>query len=293
MTFFSLSSLSRLDVRWANTHYGDRMFYESPHENPHYELLFVVDGPVYLQVEDRQLTLLAGEYIILEPWQRHWGWKEIGSQAGFFWVQFQAEPELAHVAEVDEHVAEQLVLGAQSDLRGIASNETKLILPSRGKPECRFEIAMLTEKIIAEMKRPRGYFRIRTSASLWTVLERIADDWLQREELDPATPASFALYRQIVNILDETYRQHPSKERLESALDRRYEYICAVFKRYSGMTITLYVHNLRMQRARYLLRSSGKSVTDIAYEVGYEDPYHFTKVFKKSTGLSPTEFQHS
>ena len=47
---------------------------------------------------------------------------------------------------------------------------------------------------------------------------------------------------------------------------------------------------LRLDRAKVLLRESDMNVAEIANEVGYRDANYFSKVFRKHTGWSPTEF---
>jgi signal transduction histidine kinase/DNA-binding response OmpR family regulator/ligand-binding sensor domain-containing protein len=47
---------------------------------------------------------------------------------------------------------------------------------------------------------------------------------------------------------------------------------------------------IRLKRSAQLLKESGMSVTEIAYQVGFKDPSHFSKLFKKQFGVSPKEF---
>jgi len=76
-------------------------------------------------------------------------------------------------------------------------------------------------------------------------------------------------------------------------LDRKYEYLCNIFKKYSGITINLYLQQLRVQRAKYLLRETDKTVQDIAFELSFENPLYFSKTFKKLEGVSPTHYREN
>lgn len=51
-----------------------------------------------------------------------------------------------------------------------------------------------------------------------------------------------------------------------------------------------HVHNLRMEKARTLLRSGYFSVSDTATAVGFTNIYHFSRSFKQSTGISPSQY---
>jgi len=65
----------------------------------------------------------------------------------------------------------------------------------------------------------------------------------------------------------------------------------SVFSQETGQTFKEYLTELRINKARELLRMTSLRSADIAYQVGYSDPHYFSSVFKKNTGLSPLEFR--
>lgn len=54
-----------------------------------------------------------------------------------------------------------------------------------------------------------------------------------------------------------------------------------------------YINSQKLKRAKELLKLSDKSVSEIAYEVGFNDPSYFTRIFKKAYKHAPTDFRHS
>jgi AraC family transcriptional regulator len=49
--------------------------------------------------------------------------------------------------------------------------------------------------------------------------------------------------------------------------------------------------NLRLDAARQLLRETKKSIVAVALEVGYTNPSHFAQLFRRETGLSPSDYR--
>lgn len=74
----------------------------------------------------------------------------------------------------------------------------------------------------------------------------------------------------------------------------KYHFIRA-FKRQTSYTPIHYLIQLRMERASFLLDNTQASVKTIAIQLGYQDPLYFSRLFKKTFGLSPRAYreQHS
>ena len=64
-----------------------------------------------------------------------------------------------------------------------------------------------------------------------------------------------------------------------------------VFSQEMGQTFKEFLTELRINKARELLRMTTLRSAEIAYQVGYNDPHYFSSVFKKNTGFSPMEFR--
>jgi two-component system response regulator YesN len=72
-----------------------------------------------------------------------------------------------------------------------------------------------------------------------------------------------------------------------------YSYICVSFKRDTGCTINEFITRERMARARFLFEQGAVNISIVAREVGFEDTNYFSKCFRKSTGITPSEYIQS
>ncbi len=59
----------------------------------------------------------------------------------------------------------------------------------------------------------------------------------------------------------------------------------------SGLSVTQFIRNIRLEKAKILLKENRLNISEIAYEVGFSDPSYFTRIFTKEVGLPPTEYK--
>lgn len=68
-------------------------------------------------------------------------------------------------------------------------------------------------------------------------------------------------------------------------------YFCKMFKKATGLHFTDYLSRVRIEKAKNLLLNPNARVSEVAYEVGFQSLTHFNRVFKKTTGHSPSEYR--
>ncbi|WP_308635211.1 response regulator [Paenibacillus silvisoli] len=99
----------------------------------------------------------------------------------------------------------------------------------------------------------------------------------------------------VVLTLKRYIREHAhedlSLERVAAVADRNPFYVSKLFKEHFGMNYIDYLTECRMESAKQLMQETDKSLKEITYEVGYNDPNYFSRVFKKIIGHSPTEYR--
>ena len=68
-------------------------------------------------------------------------------------------------------------------------------------------------------------------------------------------------------------------------------YFSTIFKKETGQTIIGYLTNVRMNKARELLRNKNMKTYEVAEAIGYSDPNYFSTVFKKTYFISPSQYR--
>ena len=66
-------------------------------------------------------------------------------------------------------------------------------------------------------------------------------------------------------------------------------YLGDLVRRHTGDTAINYIHRFILQKAKSLL-SAGKTITEVAYDLGFAYPQHLSRLFKRKEGLSPSEY---
>ena len=68
-------------------------------------------------------------------------------------------------------------------------------------------------------------------------------------------------------------------------------YLSDTLKKETGKTTTEHLQLYLIDEAKYILLQPNKSISEVAYELGFEYPQYFSRLFKKKEGLSPSEYR--
>lgn len=100
------------------------------------------------------------------------------------------------------------------------------------------------------------------------------------------------LIQQAKEYIDHRYMDADlSLDEVASQVNLSPSHFSMLFSQRVGQTYSEYLTEVRMKKAKELLRMTTLRSTDISYQVGYTDPHYFSHVFGKHTGFSPKEFR--
>lgn len=103
-------------------------------------------------------------------------------------------------------------------------------------------------------------------------------------------------YEDVVNEVKDYIEKHYGEEELSlnllaSHVNFSPNHLSTVFSQQTGQTFSRYLTDYRMNKAKELLRCTGKKASAISMEVGYKDPHYFSYLFKKTQGMTPTQYR--
>lgn len=94
-------------------------------------------------------------------------------------------------------------------------------------------------------------------------------------------------------LIERNYHKDISLQDISKEIFLNYKYFSRIFKEKIGKGFNEYKLHLKIVSAKQLLRKTKQTINQIAYKIGYQNPDSFMKMFKKSTGFTPSEYRHS
>lgn len=99
------------------------------------------------------------------------------------------------------------------------------------------------------------------------------------------------LIHTLCEYLDEHYRTVNSNEAVANALNYHESYLNKVMREYMGTTLHQYINLKRLEEAEFLLLYSDESIEEISERVGFANTKHFSTLFRRRTGTSPSHYR--
>lgn len=135
---------------------------------------------------------------------------------------------------------------------------------------------------------------IRAYVSTWTDLENLYLSWARQLFSSGDTDdQNVRMIHEITAYVDSHYAQSMSIKDWAGRYYLNHNYLAALFKGETGMAFGQYVTERRIEKACALLKKTHASIQQIAEQVGFDDVSYFHRVFKRTTGKTPREYQTS
>lgn len=140
-----------------------------------------------------------------------------------------------------------------------------------------------TEKILAESGR--------NMESIIAYAEKLVSQAIQLRDRNSGNK-NRSILKTAVDFIDQHYMEEDmSLNKAANAANVSANHFSALFSQNMGQTFIEYLTSLRMDKAKEYLRCTGMRSSEIAGEVGYKDAHYFSYLFKKTQGMTPSDYR--
>lgn len=108
---------------------------------------------------------------------------------------------------------------------------------------------------------------------------------------DAKTKSKYEKFRSLINHINSHYMDEITLEWAADYAGFSKYHFSRLFKDYTDVTFSDYLMHRRMQAARILLTDTSNTVTEIAFQTGFNNLTSFTRSFRNATGMTPSEFR--
>lgn len=230
-----------------------------------YQILYIAEGTGYFFLDGKDVAVPAGHMVLYQPKEEQKYVYYGKDQTEVFWVHFTG-------SEVKKILNEyHIPLNGHVFYTGKSPEYQKVF-----------------RRMIKELQQCRPHYEELLSMllrQLFIIMDRHLNSAVQpgnrvRKELDLAIYHFTEHYQENINIEAYAASQHKSAG-----------WFIRSFRLYTGVTPMQYIISLRIAHAQQLLQSTEYNVTEIAAMVGYENPLYFSRLFRRQTGVSPSEYK--
>ncbi len=261
--------------------------YVKPHWHYFTEMVYLVSGVLYAEVDGKQFTMNPGDMIIFHPKQIHafldYPVKEEYPDKPFFYVIKFDDMILSNTTPGSPKLP-KLLDKANSDTG--ATN----LLTAR---DLRFNpVKMYFEYCMWETKKRQFGYDIKVASMISLIVTEVIRIWL-RHGFQFSTKTTFDQFStkdfSVLEYIDKHSSENISVEDLASKCGMCYSNFAKQFKTQFGKTCKEYIEFIRVCKADTLLLYTDKTLDYISQETGFTDASHFIRTYKKVRGITPKQ----
>lgn len=267
-----------------------------------YIFYFIKKGELFIEEDGQQYTLKNGDCILLQGGLVHRGFK--AACCDYFYIHFKHTGINRVIKPIEE------VLDEISQARSTALEGNLLLDSNAEKEERRPEICYLPntyrvssdsstvyllfmlKDAVDDYTKRHVHYKTLAALKLADLMIRLSREFLEThlEKNKALYPKAFVKCQALLEYLNNEYHRKMTSQAIEQKFEANYAYLNRVFQRMTGYTIVNYLNHVRMKKASELIENTSINFAEIGYLVGIDDPYYFSKLFKKIMGLSPTQY---
>lgn len=245
-----------------------------------WEMVYVDKGSILAQRDGEQLILKQGEILFHEPNEFH-SIRSLNSSPNIFIISFHCtSPAMASFARYRTRLDKTL----NTYLASIIREAEKTYKIPKNDPGLK-KLTLRENALVGGEQLIKTYLEQLLIFLLRSMINAKAQSFPQKDAVsDPLIEA-------IQQYLAKNVEKNIRIEDLCKEFDYSRSYLSRRFQNKTGQTLTSYAMLLKVNEAKRLMRETDLNLSQISTRLSFENPQYFSRVFKRVTGMTPTEFK--
>ncbi|MFC6551574.1 helix-turn-helix domain-containing protein [Cohnella cellulosilytica] len=262
-----------------------------------HEFIYVVKGAGTLRIEDRMYPMGPGDLLYIRPRMANEMFVSESEPLHCFAVHFdyvflgeaaEFSPYVVYLGNrAEEGAPDASWLHARPDAELIDMN-----IPERMTPARVHDFFDAFKELCRAFEERRADAQIWLKASMLKLIGLIHGE-LTTEEGIRVSHSHADMMLGAIQYMKENFASAIDLKLLAARASLSPKYFGTLFKQATGLTVPQYLTGIRIGEAKRLLRENAHTIEAIAEKVGIGDMYYFSKLFKKTEGLSPKRYADS
>ncbi|MFY0256002.1 AraC family transcriptional regulator [Chitinophaga sp. 30R24] len=244
----------------------------APHRDNHYLLMFATSGTLRINIDFKEKAITTPSMLIIFPGQVH-------SMVNYNSLQGWALSFDPSLMDEDMHFFYEKAVPCPLVLNVETAFYQQMVT-----------LMALIEQMLSGI--PNRFTSRSVHNLLAAIISTIAGEVSLPDHDDKMKENRGAIIEQgFSQLLRKHYKEWKQPARYASALSITVTHLNDTVKKITGRPISLHIQQRSILEAKRLLYLTELSVKEISYELGYDDPVYFGKLFRKTTGNSPKQFR--
>ncbi|MBR2043936.1 MAG: AraC family transcriptional regulator [Clostridia bacterium] len=240
------------------------------HWHGEFELIRVLSGSFELYLDNKPLTLNAGDSAIIDCTTMHRG---TPNNAIYECVVFNISMLYKKSNDI-----------VRKYLRPIAHKKVSVEKLPKGNTK-----AVINE-IFDTAEKHESLYELKMHSLLFEFFLKLYEEELIKNQEKHKNTKQMEIIGELLDWIEENYTEVITLSTLSEISGLNQKYLCRFFKEYTGRTPIDYINNLRIDAACHEIEHSNMSVTEAALASGFNSISYFTKTFKRYKNMSPREY---
>ena len=149
-----------------------------------------------------------------------------------------------------------------------------------------------TDQLFEALKNEEEYYELRVFSLLFEIIHLLyAEGYVKNSGKKAHTRKQTKSILRLLSWIEEHFSEHITLEDLARVSGMNEKYVCRIFKEYTSRSPMRYINELRIDCACHEMTANKKSITQAAYDCGFNDSGYFSKLFKRYKGMTPGEYK--